>query len=172
MEISDGSEKVKSQTKAFSSVSVSAAQDAKAFEDSQDVFDADAARSQVMLLLFLLRGERMKLAFLVRCFAVGVEFVHTLIAGIAQQFKARRQSQTAILEKGEVVGFARTHGHANNLLLSVFNHDLSFLGMAFFLARVEATLFFWGRSMRCSLASTTITVKSKEPLCKAFLPGR
>ena len=43
MEISDGGEKVESQAKAFSSVSVSAAQDAKAFEDSQNVFDADAA---------------------------------------------------------------------------------------------------------------------------------
>ena len=172
VEVCDGCDEVKSQAEAFSAVSVSAAQDAKAFEGSQNVFNADPARSQVMILLFLLRGERMKLAFLVRCFAIGVEFVHTLIAGIAQQFKARRQSQTAVLVKGEVVGFARTHGHANNFLLSVFNHDLPFLGMAFFLAGVEATLFFWGRSMRCSLASTTSTVNSKEPLCKAFLPGR
>ncbi len=43
MEISDGGEKIKSQAKAFSAVSVSAAQDAKAFKDSQDVFDAHAA---------------------------------------------------------------------------------------------------------------------------------
>ncbi len=43
MEISDGREKIKSQTKSFSAVSVSATQDAKAFEDSQDVFDAHAA---------------------------------------------------------------------------------------------------------------------------------
>ncbi len=56
--------------------------------------------------------------------------------------------------------------------MSVLNHDLPFLGMAFFLAGIEPTLFFWGRSMRCSLASTTITVRSKEPLCNTFLPGR
>ena len=43
MEVCDGGEKVESQSKAFSAVSVSAAENAKAFEYSQDVFDTDAA---------------------------------------------------------------------------------------------------------------------------------
>ena len=43
MEIGDGRDEVESKPKAFSSVSVSAAQNAKAFECSQDVFDANAA---------------------------------------------------------------------------------------------------------------------------------
>ena len=43
MEVCDGGEKVESQSKAFSAVSVSAAKNAKSFEDSQDVFHADAS---------------------------------------------------------------------------------------------------------------------------------
>ena len=75
-------------------------------------------------------------------------------------------------EECEVVGFACARRHAHNLLFHRVDHDLSFLGMALFLAGIAALLFFWGRSMRCSLASTTITVRSKEPSCNAFLPGR
>lgn len=114
----------------------------------------------------------MEFAFLMRCLAVGVEFIHALIAGIAQEFNRGSQSQTALLEQGKVVSFACTGLDAENPLTILVNHDLSFLGMAFLLTRVEPTLFFWGRSIRCSLASTTITMRSKEPLCKAFLPAR
>lgn len=43
MQVCDGGEQVESQAKAFSTVAVGAAQDAKAFERSQHMFDADAA---------------------------------------------------------------------------------------------------------------------------------
>ena len=43
MQIGNGGEQVKSQAKAFSAISVSAAQDTKAFECSQDVFNRDAS---------------------------------------------------------------------------------------------------------------------------------
>ncbi len=125
-----------------------------------------------MVLLFLFGRERMKFGFLMRGLTVGVEFIHALIACIAQEFDGGSQGQTAILEQGKIVSFACTGLDTENLLTPLVNHDLSFLGMAFLLAGVEPTLFFWGRSTRCSLASTTITVRSKEPLCKAFLPGR
>ncbi len=84
------------------------------------MFDTDAPRGQCFIVLFLLGRKRMVFAFLVRGLAVGVPFVHALIAGIAQQFHVRRQSQTAVLEEGEVVRFARTHSHAENLLERIF----------------------------------------------------
>ena len=43
MKIGNGRDEAESESKAFSSISVSAAQDAKALECSQDVFDANAA---------------------------------------------------------------------------------------------------------------------------------
>ena len=125
-----------------------------------------------MILLFLFEREPMMLAFLVRCLAVGVEFMHTLITAIGQQFQSGRQRQAALLEKSKVVRPSSACDHAQNLLRAIVNHDLPFLGVAFLLTRVEPALFFWGRSMRCSLASTTITIRSKEPSCNAFLPGK
>ena len=98
--------------------------------------------------------------------------VDTLIAGVAQKNNLGQERQTAAFEKCEVVSFSGARRHAHNRLLQWIDHDLPFLGVAFFLAGVASALFFWGRSMRCSLASTTITVKSKEPSCNAFLPGK
>lgn len=103
---------------------------------------------------------------------VGMQYVDTLIAGVAQKNNLRQERQTAAFEKCEVVGFACARGHAHNGFLQWVDYNLSFVRMALFLAGITAALFFWGRSMRCSLASTTITVKSKEPSCNAFLPGR
>lgn len=96
----------------------------------------------------------------------------TLIAGIAQKHDLGQERQAAAFEKREVVGFTGARRHAHHGLFKRVDHDLSFLGMALLLAGVTAALFFWGRWMRCSLASTTITVKSKEPSCNAFLPGK
>lgn len=111
-------------------------------------------------------------AVLVRCLAVGVEFVYTQIAGVGQKFEAGGQREATVFEQSKIMSFAGTGLHTKNQLSTLVNHDLSFQSVAFLLAGVEAALFFSGRSMRCSLASTTITVRSKEPLCNAFLPGR
>ena len=101
-----------------------------------------------------------------------MQSVDALIAGVAQKNNLGQERQSAAFEECEVVGFSYARRHAYNLLFERVDHDLSFLGMALFLAGIAASLFFWGRSMRCSLASTTITVRSKEPSCNAFLPGR
>ncbi len=86
MEVCNGGEEVESQAKAFSSVSVSAAQDAESFEVTQPMFDADAARRKSVVLLFLQRCERVEFALFVRGLTGGVEFVYALIAGVCQEF--------------------------------------------------------------------------------------
>ena len=101
-----------------------------------------------------------------------MQSVDTLIAGVAQKNNLGQKCQAAVFEECEVVGFACARRHAHNLLFQRVDHDLSFLGMALFLTGIAAALFFWGRSIRCSLASTTTIVSSKEPSCNAFLPGR
>ena len=95
-----------------------------------------------MVLLFLFGCERVVPAFLVRGLAVGMPFVHALIAGVSQQLDLGSQRYTALLEQGEVVNFAFTCSNAQNGLIVAVNHDLSFLGMAFLLTGVEPTLFF------------------------------
>ena len=82
----------------------------------------------------------MQLAFLMRCPAVEVEFVHALIAGIAQQFEGGRHSETALLEQSKIMGFARAGMNTENRLAVVVDHNLSFLGVAFLFAGVEPAL--------------------------------
>ena len=85
----------------------------------------------------------MVLAFLVRCLAIGVQFVHALIAGISQKLEVRRNGQATAFEQRKIMGFTGTRSNAENLLFQVVNHDLPFLGMALFLAGVAVALFFW-----------------------------
>ena len=82
------------------------------------------------------------LAFLEGYLRVGVQFGHALITRIGQEFDGRAQRQAAVLEQGEVMGFAGTGLDTDNLLAGVVNHELSFLGMTSLLAGVEAALFF------------------------------
>lgn len=77
-----------------------------------------------------------------RGLAVGVEFVHALIAGIGQQFDVRCQRQARTFEEGKIMRFAPRHLHTQNLFAGVSDHKLSFLGVALFLAGVEPLLFF------------------------------
>lgn len=136
------------------------------------MFDDNAAAGKRVVLLFLLPCEGVEFAFFVRCLAVGMLLGYALIAGVAQKFNGGTKRQTAGFEKREIMDFARAHGDAHNLLGELIHDDLSFLGVTLFLAGVEPSLFFWGRSMRCSLASTTTTVRFKDPSCNAFLPGK
>ena len=98
--------------------------------------------------------------------------IDTLVAGVAQKNDLGPERQTTAFEKCEVMSFSGARRYTHDCFLNRIDHDLPFLGVAFFLAGVATSLFFWGRSMRCSLASTIITVKSKEPSCNAFLPGK
>ena len=141
MEVSDGCEQVQSQAKAFSAISVSAAQNAKALQVTQGVFNAHATRGQGAIVRFLGVAEGVMFTFLVRSLAVGMEFIQALIAAIRQQFEIGGHGQTTALEQGKVVGVACTGGDAENLFL-VVNHDLPFLSVAFLLAGVEMALFF------------------------------
>ena len=84
----------------------------------------------------------MEFAVLVGRAAVGMQRLQPLIAAVGQHFERRRWRQTRSLEEREVVDFAGGDRDAQNLLRSRIDHDLSFLGVALFLAGVKAALFF------------------------------
>ncbi len=106
------------------------------------MFDLDATRSERLVVLFLLRRERMGFAFLGGRAAVGVERIESLIAAIGQQFEMRCRCQACEFEQRKVVSFAGTHRDAQNPLRDRIDHELSFLGVELFLAGIAATLFF------------------------------
>jgi hypothetical protein len=103
MQIYNGGDEIEPQAESFSAVSVSAAEDAKAFERSDHVFDCDTARRESAILLFLFRCQWTKLTFFERCPRVVMQHIDTLIAGVAQKNNLGQERQTTAFEKCEVM---------------------------------------------------------------------
>lgn len=114
----------------------------------------------------------MLFALFVRCLSVCVPARDPLVASVAQEFHICGQHQTRGFVERKVMCFARANRHTHDALTGMINHDLRFLGVAPLFAGVELALFFWGRSMRCSLASTISTLHSTSEARNVFLPGR
>jgi hypothetical protein len=111
MKVCDGGEQVEAQSETLAAVAISAAENAKAFQVPQHVFDADAARSQVLVLLFWGRRQGVMLAFFVRGMTVAMQFSYALIARVGQQRDTGWQCQATVFEQGKVMRFAHTGGH-------------------------------------------------------------
>ena len=127
-------------------VAVRSAQDSKTFDVTQDVLAEDALLRQVSVVLLLLWGERLVLGFLVRCLAVLVPLLQSLVARIGQHLGGGVEAQTRSFEEREVVCGAASKGSGQDAPRRVFDYDLGLEGVAFLLAGVETRLFFltWG----------------------------
>lgn len=79
--------------------------------------------------------------------------------------------QFALLEQLEIVRFAFRLARANNLSGLLINNNLRLYRMLLTLARIIASLLFFGRSITVSVASTKIISKIFSLSCKTFLPG-
>jgi len=83
------------------------------------------------------------------------------IAQVAHTLSMGRHRRAAALEKLEVVRAACGKGSRKDTFGVGIDHELGFLRVAFLLATVMPTLFFLGRSMGCSVASTKTTSMAK-----------
>ena len=104
------------------------------------------------------------LAFLVRCLGVFVQsfvvFVQSFVAAVRQAAGRLQQGQSALFKQGEVVGFARAKSRRHQRFIAFSHDDLRFARVPFLFTAIVPPLFFWGRSMGVSVASTTITCHS------------
>ena len=67
MSVVESGNQIEAQVEAFSAIAVGAAQDGKAFEPADNVFDHQALLSKSAVFLFLFWRKRIVFAFLVRC---------------------------------------------------------------------------------------------------------
>lgn len=125
---------------------------------NQDTF---AGQSQVVGFLFLV--QRLEFSFLGRCLTIAMDFGHPLVPGISQQQDMRRQTQVTFFEELEIMSFPGAEGGGQDHSSRLLDKHLSFLRVAFFLAAVVLPLFFSGRSIGCSVTSTTM-ISSCLPL--------
>lgn len=81
------------------------------------------------------------------------------------------EPHAGLLEQAEVMPTAGGVREANDRAHCLVDDKLGLQRMAFFLARVVATLFFGGRSTGVSVASMRIISSVRSLVTRAFLPG-
>ena len=127
----------------------------EALDPAIDVFDCDSVSCKTAVEGFLLlRKFTFSWLFEGRD-AESVELVNALKPFVAKQKNICEQVNPALLEQFKVMNRSLGFGHANDLLGLTVDHDLIFDGVAFLLAGIALPLFFWGRSISCSVTSTT-----------------
>ena len=83
--------------------------------------------------------------------------LHALIAGIGKHPCAFFEAHFRLQQQSPVMTAAFFPGGADDFPALAIGHQLLFQRVAFLFARVELALFFWGRSIGVSVASTTTT---------------
>ena len=126
---------------------------------------------QVPVSSFLLGCKPMKLGVLSWYLTIGMQFVDTQITCICLTEDILSHARIVIFEQTEIVGASITKCSCNDFQSAQIDHYLCFLCVSLFLSTVVSTLFFFGRSIGCSVASTTTISMTVSLGCSAFLPG-
>ncbi len=124
------------------------------------MFNQNSFSSQRTIFLFLSLCQSMIFGFLERRLAVFVEFRQALIPSICQNTDVVCHLNLIILEELKVMFASIRKGGGYNFSGPEAGNDLRFLGMSPLFAAVMPFLAFFGRSIGCSLASTSNTSKT------------
>src|SRR3972149_7159610 len=136
------------------------------------MFDQNPFTSQASISLFLSFSQRRMLGFLERCLAVFVKFCQSLVASICQNPNVFGNLAAIILEELKIMFAPKSKGGCHNFGGLLVSHQLRFLSMSLLFATIVLFLVFFGRSIGCSLTSTSMTSKTVSLGWSAFLPGR
>lgn len=93
------------------------------------------------------------------------------ITRISQAADLLRQVAATVFEQGEVMLAALRKGCSKNHLGFLVHNQLRFLGVSLLLSAVVPALLFLGRSIGCSVASTSTTSINVSLRWRAFRPG-
>jgi hypothetical protein len=136
------------------------------------MFNHNPFSSQGTISLLLAFRQRVIFGFLERRLAVFVKFRQTLVTSICQNTKLFGKLTSIVLEQLKIVFASITKSRGDNCgALSVSNY-LGFLGVVLLFAAVIPFLAFFGRSIGCSLTSTSTTSYTVLLGWSAFLPGK
>ena len=128
--------------------------------------------SQLPIACLLLLGQGVKLRFLGRDLAVGMQMAQAQIPQIGQSANVIGEETSTLLEQLKIMLAALGKGGRQDGLRLWVDNQLRFVGVALLFAAVVLALLFFGRSIGCSVASISTTSISVSLGCSAFLPGR
>jgi len=136
------------------------------------MFIQNSLSRQSPISLFPPFCKRMILRFLEWGLAVFVKFSQALIASICQDTDVLCNLSLVILEELKVMFTSISKGSCHNFGGLLVGNQLRFLSVTLLFATVIPFWAFFGRSICCSLTSTSTTSKIVSLGWSAFLPGR
>lgn len=78
----------------------------------------------------------------------------TLIAGIGQEYDPGGEAKFALFEECKIVFTSFCESSTKDFAVLLVNQDLGFEVVLLLFGRIVGSLFFWGRSILVSVAST------------------
>ena len=127
--------------------------------------------SQDTISLFFSFCQSVVFGFFERRLAIFMKFRQALISSVCQNSKGFGEVAAMVLEQLKIMFAPITKSRSDNLSAFSIGNYLCFLGMTFLFAAVMPFLAFFGRSIGCSLTSTTTTSNIVSLTCSVFLPG-
>ena len=146
-------------------IAVAVLEDFEALDPAVDVLDGDAVSRKAAVKCFLFRGQFAFARFFEGRDAERMELANALKTFVTKQKDVCEQVNPTLFEQFEVVNRALRLVDANDPFALTVYHDLVFDSVTFLLAGVAFPLFFLGRSVSCSVASTT----ARQPACRLSL---
>ena len=122
---------------------------------TNDMLDDDPQTCQCAVAAFGFRCELLPAWLLLWRLTVAMQLVQTLITAIGQARDVSFWLNAALFVQGKVMLCPTAVRPTEDLLGARIDYHLAFQCVALFLAAVVAPLFFLGRSIGVSLASTT-----------------
>lgn len=144
----------------FSSfVSVARREYAKAFEVTVDMLNTYPPLGEFRIGAFLLRAQLVFFRTLFGKRTLGMQLGQTAIASVGENQGVAGKRQSAVLEQLKIVPLPLATRKAEDIPTGGINDKLNFQGVFLFLARIIPALFFLGRSISHSVASTSTVSK-------------
>ena len=164
-------DQVEPQPETATSVAIPPGNDPKDFQMPNYVFNRDPLARQLAVLSPLLRTQLFPARLLPRRLRVFVFVVQALIPRIGKYTSFFGDRKSALLEQLEIARFPARLLCANDAGRLLVNHDLRFDCVPLAFSAVISALFFFGRSISVSVASTITNSKRFSLACSRFLPG-
>ena len=114
----------------------------------------------------------MKFTFLDRRLTIRVKAGYSLIACIRQDTNVLCHNIVTLLEQLKIVLLPVAEIRGQDEFCVQVGYQLRFLGVPLLFAAIMPFLSFFGRSIGCSVASTSTISKIVLLGCNAFLPGK
>lgn len=149
------------QHKSPASVSISFRHYSKYLQMSNNMFYYYTLLCQFSICRFLLNCQFTPFRLFHRCCAVFMQTSNALIARICKTKCFLQKLYFTLFVKRKIVSCSFAKSCVENSFACSANSHLCFYRVPLFLARVEATLFFFGRSIADSTTSTTTTSTSE-----------